>query len=231
MLPECCSNVARQMNINFHPYAGTRRQDGTRVLYIRVTFKRTSRKIPTTITCQPEDVTRSGRVKSPAVMNKYDALVRKMRDAAAQLSPFALDAMDVDDVVSHIRKAIAGQSFRLDFVAFGREAVKGRTKGTQANYSACLDALSHYARTLGKETIDVNEVTKSMLLDFRDWVQTPDFAQLRGGRGVSAEQAVRYLAKLATIHRLAKERHHYRALGSITIGLHGKEAKIPQIDD
>ena len=128
------------MNINFHPYAGTRRQDGSRVLYIRVTFKRTSRKIPTTITCQPEDVTRSGRVKSPAVLNKYDALVRSMRDAAAQLSPFALDAMDVDDVLAHIRKAIAGQSFRLDFVAFGREAVKGRTKGTQANYSACLDA-------------------------------------------------------------------------------------------
>ena len=205
------------MTITFHPYAGSRRKDDTRQLFIRVTFKRKSRKIATTITCHPEDVSRSGKVKSPAILNKYDALVRQMRDAASQLSPFALDAMEVDDVVAHVRKVIAGQAFRLDFVAFGRDAVKNRTNGTQANYSACLDALAAYAKTLGKETIDVNDITKSLLLDFRDWVQTPAFAASRHGRGVSAEQAVRYLAKLATIHRLAKERYNDEDAGVINI--------------
>ena len=210
------------MTITFHPYAGSRRIDGTRLLFVRVTFKRTSRKIATTITCHPEDVSRSGKVKSPAVLNKYEAIVRQMRDAVSQLNAFALDEMDVDDVVAHVRRVLSVRSFRLDFIAFGMEEAKKMSPGARAFYVTALNSLRTFCDARGIASLDVNDISKPLLLDYREWAA----ARPRGeancktatpSRDGSDATAVRHLNKLATIHRLAKDRFNDEDAGVILI--------------
>lgn len=204
------------MTITFHTYCWYRKQGGERTLFVRVTFRKQSRKIATTITVTQADLTRTGKVKSPAILNKYEDLVRQMRDAVSDLNAFALDAMTVDDVVRHIRKRMEGAAFRLDFIAFGREAARKRSPGTAKNYDYCLDALDAFAKARGFASLDINDITKALLLDFREWCGT-DLPKLRKHGRPGPDAATRYLAKLATIHREAKEFYNDEDAGVINI--------------
>lgn len=49
---------------------GGRRRDGTYPVKIRVTFKGVVRRLPTTLVCTDSDITRSGRIKSAAVLER-----------------------------------------------------------------------------------------------------------------------------------------------------------------
>ena len=145
---------------------GGRRKDGTWPVKIRVTFRGVSRRIPTTLVCVDTDLTRSCRIKNATILQKADELIRRMRAATEDLSPFVLESWSVDQIVSHIRTEIAGETFRLDFIAFGREFIKTKDEGTRASYTTALNA---FARFLGRDGIDVNEITRPMLVEFQDW--------------------------------------------------------------
>lgn len=148
---------------------GGRRKDGTWPVKIRVTFKGVSRRLPTTLVCYDTDLTRSGKIKNPIVLQKAGELIARMRATLADLSPFTLENWDVDKVVDHIRAAMACESFSLDFIAWSREFVKGKDEGTRAGY---ITALNAFARFLNKDSIDVNDITKGLLLQFQDWADS-----------------------------------------------------------
>lgn len=99
-------------SVTFHPccVASNRRKDGTYPVKIRVTFRGVSRRLPTTLVARPGDLTRSLHIKSPDIMSRANALIAQMQATLADLSPFVLEAWDVDRVVAHIRTALDGQS-------------------------------------------------------------------------------------------------------------------------
>lgn len=126
---------------------GSRRKDGTYLVYIRVYHAGKSRRIPTTVIAQPSDLTRSGRIKSAEVLRKCEPLLKQMRDALARISPFDLEDRDVDWAVGRIKEILTAGSFRLDFFQFSEARISAMPDGTRSGYSATLNALERF---LGK---------------------------------------------------------------------------------
>jgi len=179
---------------------GGRRKDGIWPVKIRVTFKGVSRRIPTTLACTDADLTRSGKIKNAAILERAGELIARMREATADLSPFTLEAWSVDEVVAHIRAALSADSFRLDFFAYGRELIAGKIPHTRAYYQTALNALADY---LCRDALDINEISRGMLLSFAE--------------SVGEVKAARHLAKLAFIYRSARDQFNDEDTGAIRI--------------
>ena len=202
---------------------GGRRKDGSWPVKIRITFKGVSRRLPTTLVCYDADLTRSGHIKNATVLQKAGELIAQMRSATDSLSPFVLDAWDVDRVVDYIRTQLTARTFRLDFIAFGREFIRSKDEGTRAGYTTALNA---FARFLGRESIDVNEITRTMLLEFQEWAdaQPRVFYNYRKGIYQDTGKPVakggnsgRWIGRLAHIFATAKERYNDEDSGRIVI--------------
>lgn len=211
--------------ITFKPIIiqGGRRKDGTYPVKIRVTFRGVCRRIPTTLVCTDNDLTRSGKVKNATILQKAGELIARMRSACDSLSPFTLESWDVDQVVAHIRTTLTAQTFRLDFIAFGREFILGKDPGTRASYTTALNA---FARFLERDSIDINDITRSQLVAFQEWAdqQGRVFYNYRKGEyqatGKPTAQggnAGRWTQRLAHIYQAAKERYNDEDAGRILI--------------
>ena len=202
---------------------GGRRKDGTWPVKIRVTFKGVSRRVPTTLTCTDADLTRSKRIKNATILQKAGELIAQMRATCDDLSPFTLEAWTVDQVLDHIREGMLGETFRLDFIAFGREFIRRKDEGTRAGYTTALNA---FARFLGRESIDINDITRALLISFQEWADTQPrmFYNYRKGTyqptaasTVPGGNSGRWLQRLAHIHKAAKERYNDEDSGRILI--------------
>lgn len=187
---------------------GGRRKDGTWPVKIRVTFKGQSRRLPTTLVCTDNDVTRSGKIKNATILQKANELISRMRAVCADLSPFALDDWSVDDVVKYIRRGLNADTFKLDFFAFADNYITSKQGTTRKVYESALKAFENY---LNARTCDINAITRKMLLGFVEWC--PD--NLRGK--VNTVAASTYLAKLAHIYNEAKLQYNYEDEGAINI--------------
>lgn len=202
---------------------GGRRKDGTYPVKIRVTFKGVSRRLPTTLVARDQDLTRSGRIKNASILEKAGELISRMRATTEGLSPFTLEGWEVDQVVAHIRTSLSAESFRLDFFTWGREFIQGKAPGTRAGYTTALNAL---ARFLGRDTLDINALSRSTLMEFQEWAdhQPRTFYNYHTGEYQPTAHATtpggnsgRWLSRLAHIHQAAKERYNDEDAGRILI--------------
>lgn len=167
---------------------GRPRRDGTWNLKLRITHRRQSRWLATSITVHADEVTRRGGIKSRAVLDKSEDLLRQVRAAAATLSPFALEAMTVEDLVAFISEELRGRGWRLDFPTWARERIAAMPGGTRGNYAL---ALRSFIRWRGVEAFDINDIRAR---DIREWSDSLEPKQA----------AVTYVRYLGTLHRLAR---------------------------
>ena len=198
-----------------------RRKDGTFPVYIRVTHHGRTRRIPTSLVCSPSDLTRSLKIKSATVLERGAELCRRMRATLADLSPFTLDEWDVERVVAHIRAALAGETFRLDFFAFGENYAATKGPSTARSYTGALNA---FARFLGRRSIDVNDISRQILLDFVEHVEAePKMHRSKKGpvktdkEKIPGGASARHIMKLANIFDAAKARYNDEDAGRILI--------------
>ena len=183
-----------------------KRKDGTWTVVIRITHKGGSRRVSTPMVCKSADLTRSGRIKAPDVLDKADALIKEMRKALADVNPFELEEHDVDWVLSRIRSRLAGNAFSLDFFRWADSYIVCKGESTRKIY---LSAINSLARYLGRREIDINDITRKMVLDFVDWVDAQSTIKgLTSGR---------YVTALGHIYRKAKDRHNDEDSGLIVI--------------
>lgn len=201
------------MMVTFHPVviASNRRRDGTIPVKIRVTFRGVSRRLPTNLIARPGDLTRSLHIKSPDIMARAQALIARMQETIADLSPFVLEDWDVDRVVAHIRSRMTEQSFRLDFFVWSDAYLDCKTATTRRAYDMALGAL---ARFLGRRELDVNDITRALLLDFVAFIDAEPKMTYTRGQWVATDKAkrpgasARHLMKLEHIFNAAKLRYN-----------------------
>lgn len=200
-----------------------RRKDGTYPVKIRVTFKGVTRRLPTTLACTSGDLTRSLKIKSADILTRADELIARMRGAVKDLSPFDLDTWDVDRVVAHIKDALAGKSFRLDFFEWGDRFLTAKTESTGRTYANALNALERY---LGKRELDINDISRAMLIGFAEFVDAEPKIHYNAATGTKVRSASgkipggassRYLTKLRHIFDAAKDRFNDEDAGRILI--------------
>lgn len=188
--------------------ASNRRKDGTYPVRIRVTFKGVSRRLPTNLVARPADLTRSLHIKSPDITSKAGALIAQMQTTLSDISPFALDGWDVDRVISHIKSKLAGQTFRLDFFQYADKYLASKSDSTRRAYTMALNSLKDH---LGKRELDINDITKRMLIEWRDKVdgrKKLDFKGRETNKPQKGGHSSRLLAKLAHIFNAAKKEYN-----------------------
>lgn len=146
---------------------GQRRKDGSFNIKIRVTFKRVSRYLSTNLTATAKDISAKGELKGAALISANN-LIAQFYQYANELNFFALQEMDIDDVLRYIRrKASSGGAFRLDFFEYGYAFAATKGKGTEATYITALNAFKRYLNT---DTLDINDITYQMLYGFGEFL-------------------------------------------------------------
>ena len=202
---------------------GNRRKDGTYPVNIRVTFKGKVRRLPTTLVCSPADLTRTLKIKNPTILNKSDALIARMRDAVKDLSPFDLEGQDVDWVVRHIKDALTRETFHLDFFEWSDRYILTKGESTKRAYTCALNTLERF---IGKRYLDINDISRQMLLEFMEMVDNEPrmhYDRKTGQRVPSRSDKIpkaastRHLAKLEHLFNAAKEKYNDEDAGRILI--------------
>ena len=202
---------------------GNRRKDGTYPVNIRVTFKGKTRRLPTTLSVTQGDLTRTLKIKNATILNKTDALIAQMRDAVKDLSPFDLEGQDVDWVVRHIKDSLSQEEFRLDFFEWSDRYILTKAESTRRAYTC---ALNSFARFLGERRIDINAISRGILLDWMDEVDNlPKMHYDRKNKAVVASKvekiprgaSTRHLVKLEHLFNAAKDKYNDEDAGRILI--------------
>lgn len=202
---------------------GNRRKDGTWPVVIRVTFHCKSRRLPTTMACTQADLTRSLKIKNPTILNRTDELIARMREAVKDLSPFDLESRDVDWVVQHIKDTLTKETFHLDFFEWSEKYILTKKDSTRKAY---YSALNTFERFLGKRSIDINAISRPLLLDFMEMVESepwmhwnPVTKQVEPSQTqkIPKGASTRHLAKLEHLFNAAKEKYNDEDSGRILI--------------
>lgn len=203
--------------ITFKPIIipGNRRKDGTWPVCIRVTFKGKSRRLATTLVCRANDITRTHRIKDATILTKAEALVGRMRDAVKDLSPFDLEARDVDWVVRKVKDALSSEEFHLDFFDYATKFVATKAITTRNAYDTALNA---FERFLGRREVDINAITRPMLLEFMEAVDNEPRMHYDRKTGKTVPSKVqkkipmaassRHISKLEHIFNAARDRYN-----------------------
>ena len=196
--------------ITFKPIvvSNNRRSDGTYPVKIRVTYKRVSRRLKTTLICSTTDLTRSLKIKNADIISKANELILKMRNVVKDISPFDLEDKDVDWVVAKIKDTLSGDNFRLDFFEWSDKFLKQKSLSTRKAYERALNALERF---LKKRELDINDITKMMLLDFMEFVENEPKMHYDQKLKQSVATEKTKVAKASSSIHLMKLQHLYNA--------------------
>lgn len=185
-----------------------RRKDGTYPVKIRVTFKGVSRRLPTTMVCKSTDLTRGNKIKNADILSKSDELINRMRNAVRDISPFDLESRDVDWVVAKIKDRLTNEVFHLDFFEWSEKYLQSKSESTRATYDAVLNTLERF---LGRRTLDINDINRTMLLDFMDYVDKQPKMRKDPRTGIYTECRKEKIPKAASSRHLVKLQHIFNA--------------------
>lgn len=209
-------------HITFSPYIDPRqiKSDGSVNITIRLTFKRRSRYIKTNLVAYKCDLTSGNKLRQGTLLTRCYALIGDFQKYLSDLSPFALNEMNPDDVVGILAKAAHKDYFELDFVSWCEEAIQRKSPGARHNYRIALNA---FKRFLEKDSININSITAKLLSDFSSYLddelkhhgnahKDDDYA----GKAVIATTVSkkkggasrRYIKSLATLYHEAQFRYN-----------------------
>lgn len=207
--------------INFEPIIipNHKRQDGSYPVKIRVYYNGKCRRLPTTLVCYPSDITRTKRKsvklkKECTPRDKAKELIKRMRAITDAFSMYDLEGKDVDWIVQKIKDGLDEENFHLDFFDWGEKFISQKKYETRKAYTRSLNALERF---LGRRELDINAISKMMLLDFMEFVDAePKMRYDRFAKEVvpTGYQRVRKAAssvmvmKLGHIFEAAKERYN-----------------------
>lgn len=186
-----------------------RKGDGTNFIRIRVTHARKSKYIKTGIAVEPSDLTRSGKLKHQGKIDLARDEIRRLREITDAMPTYTLAAMEVGDVVEHIRVMQEREKvFRLNLARYCEGKASRMKPSTARGY---LSALNCLARFLGHEP-DISELSVKLL---RDWeafilaegkmvlnVKTGGLKQSDKRKGEGCVR--RYMGAMCSLYRMAR---------------------------
>ena len=199
-----------------------KRKDGTMGVAIRITHKRTIRRMNTGIYVSATDLTKSLKLKNQILIDQLTNMIRELRTQFNTLG-IAAEQMSADEVVQYIKQAIEQKDgFKLDFLHFIEQQAATMAPGTGRNYITTLHAIKRFIK---RDSLDISEITYTFLKKFEAFLENepvlkPDkngnlheqTATKRGGRAISL-----YMACIRAMHNRAKEEYNDEDCGQINI--------------
>lgn len=194
---------------------GNRSKDGTYPVKIRIYNNYQTRRLATNLVAEPKDLTKSLKIKKDTELySKAGELIKRMRKIIADLSPCDLEEKPIDWVVAKVKEGLKGESFSLDFFTWADKYLQSKNESTRRAYDRALNAFSRF---LGERILDINDISRSMLLDFMEFVDAEPkmyFSKATGKTIATDKQKVNkassslHLMKLQHIFNAAKYRYN-----------------------
>jgi integrase len=183
-----------------------RRADGTYQVRIRVTHNRVVRRISTHLFVTAADLTRGLKIKNTFIIEKYNALISKCRDACNNIDN--IKTLSADDLADRLKIHLqGGERFSLDFIGYMKTKATGMKKSTGDTYINAANALLRFK----PNGVDVSVINAQFLREFESFLENEPSQRgnnrkidnkaipLKGGRAVS-----KYLGCIRATHNRAK---------------------------
>ena len=139
------------------------RRDGSCNVKMRITHKRQSKYIATTVTAFKGDYDKEFKLKNSILLRLSDL----MKDIAAAIetkNTFEWDTMDVEQACAYIAdKMTPAEEFRLDFFEWADKVVATKSEGSASNYRSALNAFEKFLDT---RVLDISKITSSLMRRF-----------------------------------------------------------------
>ena len=167
-----------------------RKDDGTYSVKIRITHKRESRYIPTSLYATDKHLTRSKKIKEPDLIRATNIFIDKIWSILARIENIeALPCARIKDIVN--AKLDEGDSFTLDFYRYAEDRMSRMKGHTYQVYRTSFNRLKEF-----RSKLDINDVTYPLMMSFRSYLEDSGIAN----NGINV-----YLNKIKHIFNLAKE--------------------------
>lgn len=182
------------------------RTDGSCAVKLRITHKRKSKYLPTSVVVNKGEYSKDGKLKSAVLLRMAD-LLKSVGSAIESKNPFEWDIMELDEVCNYIvMRLTPEEEFRLDFFEWAQTYMSRRSPGSAANYRT---ALSAFEKFLGTRILDISQITSSLMRRFE--------AYLVEKHGKDARSVSLYTSSIAAIHTEARRTYNDNELGQINI--------------
>ena len=195
-------------------YAHQKKADGTYNIKIRVTHKQRKKYLATPWYVGKEDLTRSLKLKNQRYIDMVDDVIKRYRTICNNVGE-GLDNMSVEQIVELITAKKEEEHFTLDIVAYTRAYIQklfdiGRT----GNAKAYQVAINSMVKFVGRESVDISEITVKFLNDWIRWIGEQPARKncKKGGRAQSL-----YLAEVRAMYNRAKREFNDEEAGVIRI--------------
>lgn len=195
-------------------YAHQKKADGTYNIKIRVTHKQRKKYLATPWYVGKEDLTRSLKLKNQRYIDMVDDVIKRYRTICNNVGE-GLDNMSVEQIVELITAKKEEEHFTLDIVAYTRAYIQklfdiGRT----GNAKAYQVAINSMVKFVGRESVDISEITVKFLNDWIRWIDEQPARKncKKGGRAQSL-----YLAEVRAMYNRAKREFNDEEAGVIRI--------------
>lgn len=148
-----------------------KRSDKTMAVTIRVTHNRKNKYLPTSIYVDKTQTSRDCKtIRDESVLDAIDEKIKALRKAF--LTVKFPELLSVDELVSILNDIIKGTgpgSFRLDVFTYADGMMQRMEPKTAEGYRTALNAVKRFT---GKDRLDINEITVSWVMRFRDFLET-----------------------------------------------------------
>ncbi len=183
-----------------------KRHDGTYAVNVRIYHNGVTLRKALGMHAKPDQLNREKtKIKDASLLDAANKAVDRIRMVAATVEGAAF--MDAVTLWRNIKARMEAQNgFSLPFVAFSQTITAKMEKGTADGYKYAFNAFKSF---LGRDEIDINEIDKAMVADFRAWIEK------RNGKGCRAASA--YLEKLRHVHNVARDTYNDDDTGMVRI--------------
>lgn len=206
-----------------------KREDGTYNVKIRLTHNRKVKYIKTPYYVSSTDIVKRKkngkeeiRIKNQAIIDKTDEIILEYKKMIVPLG-MSVSNWDVNRLSAYLTDN--PDTFTLDFVKYGidygnRLIAQGK-ESTGKSYHIAMNSLKRF---LGRDTLDISEITVGLLKSYEDYLRTePVYKGSRKGNAVPTDSRKKgralslYISKIKTIHEAAKKEFNDEERGIINI--------------
>lgn len=206
------------LTINAEIRANGQRSDGTYNVKLRFTLNRKMRRLATSLFVTNKDLTKDLKIKQSSTVKKdVDNLIRSYQEKCAKLQ-IDFNHYTIDEVMEYLDYEQLKQQ-TIDFIKFSREWIASSTIKGAPNYTTAINAL---VRFIGKETLDVNQITLDFLEQFKSFLNKEREAKakklLEQGKRVPSNRSLSlYLVSIKKLFNEAKKKYNRKDKNLILI--------------
>lgn len=206
------------LTINAEIRANRQRSDGTYNVKLRFTLNRKMRRLATSLFVTNKDLTKDLKIKQSSTVKKdVDNLIRSYQEKCAKLQ-IDFNHYTIDEVMEYLDYEQLKQQ-TIDFIKFSREWIASSTIKGAPNYTTAINAL---VRFIGKETLDVNQITLDFLEQFKSFLNKEREARakklLEQGKRVPSNRSLSlYLVSIKKLFNEAKKKYNRKDKNLILI--------------